>query len=180
MLWTRLSLTFPVKMIHYFGGNWLLFCSLFNDCLINIKHKSIHFSFSFPLKWNSRQKYPIWGKTHICHFFWTHQFDIDVVCHAQTLCHLFVFLQRTQRLLFLVVYGVFLATSHLSFTSISACPFSGVKGGSFFSLWTTLMFPVNGQTCDCQIYTKDRLPDNCSHEGRFMNSQQTCPHNEWC
>lgn len=41
----------------------------------------------------------------------------------------------------------------------------------FFSVNCT-NFPVNGQICDCPIYTKDRLPTNCSHEDRFMNSHR--------
>lgn len=40
-------------------------------------------------------------------FFLSLQRDIDAACHAQTLCPVFVFLRRTQRLLFLVVYAVF-------------------------------------------------------------------------
>lgn len=60
---------------------------------------------------------------------------------------------NTKTVVFGCVWSI-LATSHLSFTSLPVCSF----------LWTTLIFPVNGQICDSPTYTKDSLPNNYAHK----------------
>lgn len=100
-----------------------------------------HFHFSFPLRWNSRKQQSIRGKTNTCHFF----SDPSVwhwcsVSRANSLSPVCLPPANTKTIVFGCVWSI-LTTSHLSFTSVPACPFSSVKGGSFFLLWTALIFP---------------------------------------
>lgn len=145
----------------------------FDGRLADVKHQSIHFSFSFPLKWNSRKK----SKKKHPPLFFSGPLNVTLMWRVT----LVLFVNRLSSsskhkdycfCLCTEYFGHFAPVIHI-YRSLSIQQRERRGGVTFFFFpWTALIFPVNGQKCDCPIYTKDQLPVNCSHKDRFTNSRR--------